>query len=162
MDNAVRLEGLVRDYKHKVFRLAFSILGDEGAAEDAAQEVFVKVWRGLPDYRGECAIATWIYAITRNTCLTMKRREAGRARQMETPASVAHGGEALEVRQAIDLLPDEYRHVLRLFYFEDRSYEETAAMLGVPLGTLKTRLHRARKELARVWREPAAAGGGRT
>lgn len=162
MDSAASLEGLVRDYKHKVFRLAFSILGDEGAAEDAAQEVFVKVWRGLPDYRGECAIATWIYAITRNTCLTMKRREAAHDRRLPEASGVVRVTEALEVREALGVLPDEYRCALRLFYLEDRSYEEAARMLGLPLGTFKTRLHRARKELARLWHQPATAGGNRT
>jgi RNA polymerase sigma-70 factor (ECF subfamily) len=162
MDCTATIDEVVRDYRHKVFRLAFSILGQEAAAEDAAQEVFVKIWRGLPGFRGGCAIATWIYAITRNTCLTIKRREAGRVREIAAPASVAHCGGALEVRQALDLLPEEYRRALRLFYLEGRSYDETAAMLGLPLGTLKTHLHRARKELARLWRQPAAAEGVRT
>jgi len=162
MDRAATLDEVVRDYRHRVFRLAFSILGQEAVAEDAAQEVFVKVWRGLPGYRGDCSVATWIYSITRNTCLTLKRREGGRARQVATPASVAHVGWALEVRQTLDLLPEEYRRALRLFHLEGRSYEETAAMLGLPLGTLKTHLHRARKQLARLWRQPAAAEGVRT
>ena len=71
-------ERLLYEYRDRVFRLACSLLGDEAAAEDAAQEIFLKIWKALPSFRGESSLSTWIYAIARNTCLTRRRIAADR------------------------------------------------------------------------------------
>src|SRR2546430_15201500 len=65
---------LLPEFQNKVFRLAYAMLGEAGAAEDMAQDVFVRIWRALPGYRGQSSLSTWIYAITRNTCLTALRK----------------------------------------------------------------------------------------
>src|SRR5580693_1796363 len=89
-------ERLLDEYRDKVFRLACSILGDEAAAEDAAQEVFLRIWKALPDFRGDSSVSTWIYAIARNTCLT-RRRIAGAQRTVSLDASEAARIPALSV-----------------------------------------------------------------
>jgi RNA polymerase sigma-70 factor, ECF subfamily len=153
-------ERLLDEYRDKVFRLACSLLSDEAAAEDATQEIFLKIWRALPDFRGESSISTWIYAIARNTCLTRRRFAAehrtfslDEADAAEIPAPNPPPDDS-DLRAAIARLPEKYRRVLVLFYLEDRSYQQVALALGVPMGTVKTFLHRAKKELAVLLAEP--------
>jgi RNA polymerase sigma-70 factor (ECF subfamily) len=148
-------ERLLDEYRDKVFRLACSLLGNEASAEDATQEVFLKIWKALPGFRGQAAVSTWIYAIARNTCLTRRRMESARrtfsldeARAAEMPARGHPAGSGADVRALMALLPSRYRDVLVLFYLEDRSYQQVALALDLPMGTVKTFLHRAKKELA--------------
>jgi RNA polymerase sigma-70 factor (ECF subfamily) len=136
------------------------MLGDEASAEELAQDVFLRIWKALPSYRGDASLSTWIYAITRNFSLTGRKRL--RERQdlsIEEPSVKAVVDSLLaskpERRQG---LPDSamllaqlsppYREALRLFYLEEKSYDEVSAMLGLPIGTVKTYLHRAQKQLA--------------
>jgi RNA polymerase sigma-70 factor (ECF subfamily) len=153
-----RFEQLVDEYGAKVFRLAYSLLGERAAAEDLAQEVFLRIWKGLPGYRGEASLATWVFAIARNTCLSHRRREASRrAASLDVPevraaAESLHArtdghGAALEMRDLLGRIPEKYRRALTLFYLEDRSYEQVAMILDLPMGTVKTYLHRGKKEL---------------
>ena len=152
-------ELLLDRYQHKVFRLAYSMLGDEASAEEMAQDVFVQIWKVLPSYRGEASLSTWIYVITRNRCLTLRKKmHERRTHSMDEPGMAA----AIDAMQAVrrtpahtpdcaellEHLPLPYRQAVILFYLEEKSYEEVAAMLDVPLGTVKTYLHRARKQLA--------------
>jgi len=148
-------ERLLDEYRDKVFRLACSLLGDEDAAEDAAQEIFLKVWKALPSFRGESSVSTWIYAIARNTCLTRRRVAADRrtfsldeANAAEIPSHDPTAASDTDLRAAIGRLPAKYARVLVLFYLEDRSYQQVALALDLPMGTVKTYLHRAKKELA--------------
>lgn len=145
-------ESIVHEFAQRVFRLAYSYLEDEALAEEAAQEVFLRVWRALPRFEGRSAISTWIYAITRNFCLTRVARRAfeelRRSRLAPTSKpSFGHAPPAYELEQALAQLPPHYRQALVLFYFEGKSYEAAAELLGLPVGTLKTHLHRARKLL---------------
>lgn len=145
-------ESIVREFGQRVFRLAYSYLGDEALAEDAAQEVFLRVWRALPHFQGRSSISTWIYAITRNLCLTRVARRASEElrRPRLEPASkpcFGHAPATYDLEQALAQLPAHYRQALVLFYFEGKSYEAAAELLGLPVGTLKTHLHRARKLL---------------
>ncbi len=146
------LEAIVEEFGRKVFRLAYSFLEDEALAEDAAQEVFIRVWRALPQFQGRSSPSTWIYAITRNLCLTRLARRASderrRSRLVTAAASPARQAPpAYDLEQALGRLPPHYRRVLVLFYFEGKSYEAVAELLGLPLGTVKTHLNRARKRL---------------
>jgi RNA polymerase sigma-70 factor (ECF subfamily) len=155
-------ERLLDEYREKVFRLACSLLGDEAAAEDAAQETFLKIWRALPGFRGDSSVSTWIYAIARNTCLT-RRRIAARDRTFSLddadaaaiPSHDIPAGMAADLRAALARLPAKYARVLTLFYLEDRSYQQVALALDLPMGTVKTFLHRAKKELAVLLAEQA-------
>jgi RNA polymerase sigma-70 factor, ECF subfamily len=155
---------LLERFKGKVFRLAFSIMRNETHAEDVAQDVFVKIWNGLPGYHGGASLSTWIYTITRNTCLTELTRRGRHptvslqepemesaselipALQSEDPAP----GMRMDVEILLAELPENYRRVITLFYLEQKAYGEVALMLGIPLGTVKTLLFRAKKELLRI------------
>ena len=143
-------------YESRIYRLCVALLRDPAAAKDVAQESLIRVWKALPGYDGRAALSTWIYAITRNRCLTA----LGRARtalsiddeavQAEAEAVVAAdvGAErASALRRLVDDLPETSRLVITLFYFEERSVAEVAAMLGQPAGTVKTHLFRARATL---------------
>jgi RNA polymerase sigma-70 factor (ECF subfamily) len=155
---------LLEGFKGKVFRLAFSILHNETHAEDATQDVFVKIWKGLPAYHGGASLSTWIYTITRNTCLTeLKRRDRHPTVSLHDPEmEVASGwipalqsadpepGSEMDVEILMAKLPENYRRVITLFYLEQKAYGEVALMLGIPLGTVKTLLFRAKKELLRI------------
>jgi len=152
-------ERVLEEYRDKVFRLAWSLLGEETAAEDATQEAFLKIWKALPDFRGDSSLSTWIYAITRNTCLTRRRVAASRrtvsledTNAGEIPAPEPQASDA-DLRAAIGRLPANYSRVLVLFYLEDRSYQQVAMAMGLPMGTVKTYLHRAKKELAELLAE---------
>ncbi len=151
-------ERLVPAYRRRVFGLAYGILRDRAAAEDLAQEVFVKLWQALPRYDGRARLSTWIYAITRNASVSALR---GRRRSvsMSDPdvlveaqsiaAEPASPEDAVLWRQ-VDRLPDRQRQAVILYYQDERSVDEVAAMMGIPVNTVKTHLHRARASLAAV------------
>jgi len=150
---------IVPAFRDRVFRLAYSILRDRAAAEDAAQETLVRVWKALPGFDGRAALGTWIYAITRNTCLMAirKRRptvslddpDSDEAHHAASAASVGPGAdpERDNLLRLLESLPRNQQEAVRLFYLEDRSYDAVAESLGMPLGTVKNLLHRARKKL---------------
>jgi RNA polymerase sigma-70 factor (ECF subfamily) len=150
---------VVPAYRDRIFRLAFSILRERAAAEDATQETLVRVWKALPGFDGRAALGTWIYAITRNTCLMELRRrrpmvsfdDPDSTEAQHAAASVASGPAADPERdnllRLVDTLPRNQQEAVRLFYLEDRSYDAVAEQLGLPLGTVKNLLHRARKRL---------------
>jgi len=150
---------LVPEFQERVFRLAFSILKNRAAAEDAAQETFVRVWKALPGFDGRAALGTWIYAITRNTCLMDLRRrraamslddpdsEAAAAVEAQIATAPAPDPERDNLLKLLEQLPENQQQAVRLFYLEERSYEAVAESLGMPLGTVKNLLHRARKQL---------------
>jgi RNA polymerase sigma-70 factor (ECF subfamily) len=149
---------IVEHYSTKISRLSYSMLGDRGIAEEISQDVLLRIWRGLPGYRGRASVSTWVIAITRNACLTaLKRRSNVPNTSIDEPAAkTAVEKMAASVREAdfpdfrkfIGELPEDHRRVILLFYMEARSYEEVAKLLDMTVGTVKTWLHRARKALA--------------
>jgi RNA polymerase sigma-70 factor (ECF subfamily) len=157
-------ERLMPAYRRRVFGLAYSLLRDRGAAEDVAQEVFVKLWQVLPRYDGRAQLSTWIYAITRNTSISAMRKrrrslslsdplvfEEAESRSASPSAEPSDGA----LWREVDALPDKQRQAVTLYYQEERTVEEVAAMMGLPVNTVKTHLHRARASLAAAL---AAAG----
>ncbi len=155
---AEEFERIVREFQDKIFRLAFSMLGDRTAAEETTQDVLFRVWKGLPRFRAESSLSTWIYAIARNACLTARTRGGPPTVSLEEPAARiqaerrASAGRPMaaspDAGALLDRLPARYRHVVALFYMQEKSYDEVARMLGLPLGTVKTYLFRARQSLA--------------
>jgi RNA polymerase sigma-70 factor (ECF subfamily) len=145
------LEAMLDLYEHKVYRLAVTILRDEGRAEEVTQEIFLKMWRAFPVYDGRAAVSTWLYAIARNACLSALRAESYRKtsalEDVPEPAA-ASAASAVDWERLLSRLPDAQRFVITLFYFEDRSIAEVARMLEIPEGTVKSQLHRARRALA--------------
>src|SRR5882724_2867323 len=163
-------ELLLSRYRNKMIRLAYSMLGDLALAEDTAQDAGVRIWRALPAYRGESSISTWVYAITRNTSLSalasMKRRSTRVPRSSDDPElrRIAENIPVREEHSGLDLsgvlqqIPDNHRQAVMLFYMEDKSYGEVAAMMGLPIGTVRTYLHRAKRALAQALLEEKLRG----
>jgi RNA polymerase sigma-70 factor (ECF subfamily) len=156
-DEAIAL--ILQEFRRKVFGLAYSFLRNHEAAQDVAQDVFIKVWRALPGFDGRASLSTWIYTITRNTSLS-----ALRARRPQSSLSDPDVMDAVDATDAapsadtivdgvslqrlVDQLPTKQRQVVMLFYMEEQSHEEVARMLAMPVGTVKTLLHRARARLS--------------
>ena len=123
------------------------MLGDQTQAEDAAQETFVRVWKGLGKFRGESSISTWIFTIARRTCLDApkaRKRTMSLERVVEKPRFERDG---LDVEALLQQLPERAHEAVILFYLQDRSYAEVARTLDMPMGTVKTLLFRARRQM---------------
>ncbi|HEY5759450.1 MAG TPA: sigma-70 family RNA polymerase sigma factor [Steroidobacter sp.] len=161
---------LLPRYRDKVFRLTFSMLRDRALAEDCTQDVLLRIWRALPGFAGQSQLSTWIYAIAKNGALSeiRKRKPTVSLDQNDDEDSYnpavaalaapeADDSATVSVGQLLDQLPERYRQAVVLFYMEDKSYEQTATSLGLPLGTVKALLHRARKRLIELTKEAEAA-----
>ena len=148
------MERLYHQYKRRVFGMAHRIVGASDA-EEVAQEVFVRVFRGLASFRGDSALSTWIYRLTVNASLTHltkrgRRKEVGDDGLTELPAPpVAERDSALAARieAALDQLPAGYRAILVLHDVEGLSHEECSAILECRVGTCKSQLHKARAKM---------------
>lgn len=152
-------EELLRRYEGKVYRLCCALLRDRAQAEDAAQESLVRVWKALDRYDGRASLSSWIYAITRNRCLTAleRRRSLDSLDALDDEAEFGSAaapepadGRAEQLLALVELLPERLRRVLMLYYYEERSVSEVALMLGCPEGTVKTMLFRARATLTEM------------
>src|SRR5713226_129083 len=124
---------LLAEYRNKVFQLCSSMLGDRSQAEDIAQDVFMRIWKALAGFRGQSSLSTWIYAITRNTCLTAIKTAAAKKEVSLAEAGVERSAatEALAIsRTGVDLealvaqLPEKHRQVIELYYMEEKSDDE--------------------------------------
>lgn len=153
-------ETLVGRHASMVYNLALRTLGDPHEAEDVAQEAFVRAWRGLPNFRAEAQLGTWLYRIVTNLCynrLPRLRQELAaldpdtELMVADTAAGAEHTLLTAELRQqlqtAFDQLPESYRLVLTLRYVQELSYDEIAAVLAMPLGTVKAAISRGRAQL---------------
>jgi RNA polymerase sigma-70 factor (ECF subfamily) len=163
---------LVITYERRVYGLVFRMLGRRDEAEDLAQEVFVQVFKAIDQFRGESKLSTWIYRIAVNLCKNrtkyLSRRHAGEqddidaiaervpmsAARAATVGDVSRPDELVEgmqlegiVKRAIQKLEPEFREALILADVEDMPYEEIAQIMNVPVGTVKSRIHRARAQL---------------
>ncbi|MFO8056320.1 MAG: sigma-70 family RNA polymerase sigma factor [bacterium] len=162
---------LVLKYQNKAFNLCYRFLGDPDEAEDMAQEVFMTVHKSLPKFRGDSLFSTWLFRITVNHCKNrikfLGRRRYYQSVSMDQPQETEDGDlyhevedespdpeSALDsretqdlVQEAISRLEPEHRLVIVLRDIEDVPYEEIAEMLGIKVGTVKSRIHRGRSEL---------------
>ena len=156
------LDELVVRYQDRVFNMAYRILGNREDALDTSQEIFITVFRTLHRFEERARFSTWLYRVTVNRCRDELRRratrkharprslDAARAAHEENggqadPPQMAIAGEAsARIQAAIDGLPDDTREVMVLRDVEDCSYEEIAEILAIPVGTVRSRLHRAR------------------
>ena len=160
---------LVEKYQRKLARLVSRLVRDPGEVEDVTQEAFVKAYRALPSFRGDSAFYTWLYRIGINTAknylVAMGRRaptstevEAEEAegfdsgellREISTPESLLLTKEiAGTVNAAIEALPEELRSAIQLRELEGMSYEEIAKLMDCPVGTVRSRIFRAREAIA--------------
>jgi RNA polymerase sigma-70 factor (ECF subfamily) len=144
---------LVERYYQRIDRVAQQVVRHPMAAEDITQEVFLRAYRALPRFRGEASFYSWLYRITINLCLNHLRRQAHQVPTAEEavisgspvvndPAVVLEVQERERtIRQAIDALPAHYRIAIILRDLEGLSYQEVADVLGIPLGTVKSRIN---------------------
>jgi RNA polymerase sigma-70 factor (ECF subfamily) len=162
---------LIRRYERPVFSLIYRMVRDRETAEDLAQETFIKVLNAIGSYRPEFKFSSWVFKIANNTAIDHLRRKeldtlslegsphattpegveatalqvgSGDESPLETVEAIELGG---EIERAIAQLRPEYRSCILLRHVEGRAYEEIAEMLDLPLGTVKTYIHRARHEL---------------
>ncbi|WP_454299105.1 sigma-70 family RNA polymerase sigma factor [Salana multivorans] len=166
---------VVREYSPQVYRLAYRLTGQAADAEDLTQEVFLRVFRSLDGYRPG-TFSGWLHRITTNLFLDQVRRkqrqpafplgsyeaDAPRANRVDEPErSFEMSNLDLDVQEALGALPPEYRAAVVLRDIEDLTYEEIADVLGVSLGTVRSRIHRGRARLreALAHRSPQAQRG---
>src|SRR5438094_6956496 len=148
---------LVDTYKGLVFALIARTVQDPSRAEDLAQDVFLRIHRGLPYFRGEARLSTWIYRIVANVCVQDHTRPAVALAfdpVVVDPSVPDRQFGDLELRdrleKAIARLPANYRLLVAAHYLRGIQYEELAEALQLPLGTVKTQLHRATQQLLRL------------
>jgi len=148
-------------YRDRAYHLIFYSLNERLLAEDILQTVFLKIYRGLPDFRGESSLATWIYRIALNECLNQNRRRSpehiplesilGSGEDINTALAPddAHARNELQriVQQTVFDLPPKLRSVVVLKYIEELSYDEIAQVLECSTGTVASRLNRALTEM---------------
>ncbi len=146
---------LVERHQQLVYNLAYRYMRDANLADDMAQEAFLKGFRLLKGFRGDCAFSTWMYRVTSSVCLTEIAR---RKKRGEVELDVNHGGsyedgkvEARDsaeiIRRCVTQLPERYATIVTMYYLQEMAYDEIASAMEIPIGTLKTWMFRARKEL---------------
>lgn len=157
---------LVRRYQHRAYAVAYSYVHNRDDALELAQESFARAFRAIRRFKGGRPFYPWLYRIIRNTCLNhlKKKRRRGEASLeqlveagFDVPARMPDPGDAAElgglrerIRSALDQLTPAQREILRLRHLLEFSYSEIAGILGIPQGTVMSRLHAARKSLRAV------------
>lgn len=161
---------IVRRYSSKVLTICSYFLKDAHEAYDVSQEVFIKIHRGLVNFREEAKLSTWIHTIAINTCKNQmgffkrwfsKRTDIDEESLIKSPAPGPEDDALVRERDRIlkdeiQRLPDKFKEIVILKDIEERSYEEIGAMLEINQGTVKSRLHRAREALAERLRRTKA------
>jgi RNA polymerase sigma-70 factor (ECF subfamily) len=168
---------LVRRYQDRLFNSVYRLLGNAEDAQDVVQEAFLSAYQALGRFKGESQFFTWLYRIAFNTAVSLKRKhrvvlslqggrgDEGNLLEPVDPSPFSNPGHAIDqadrenvVQKALGHLSAEHRAVLVLKDVENQSYEIMAEILGVPLGTVRSRLHRARLELRRLLEEAELKG----
>lgn len=158
-------EELVRRYQDRLYNTVYRLLGHAEDARDAVQEAFINAYQSLNSFKGDSQFYTWLYRIAINTAISLKRKSrsmpvSGSDRGLGEPidpSPASSPGHALEmaederrVQKALNRLSPEHRAVLILKDLEGQKYEEMAEILNVPIGTVRSRLHRARSEMRQL------------
>jgi len=151
--------GLVARHRDRAYALALRLTGSAADAEEVAQDAFVRAWRALPAFRREAKFGTWLHRIVARLALDRRVQLVARAKR-EAPGSDAPEPAAPEpsgdenermLASLLAELPERARAAVVLYYYEDRSVSEVARILGVPEGTIKTLLSRARVSMREAW-----------
>ena len=170
---------LVLKYQGRIAALVSRYVSDAGEVEDVTQEAFIKAYRALGKFRGDSAFYTWLYRIAANAAknhLVAKGRrpgadatiedaegfdEGGMLSESASPEALAMGGELAEVvESALNALPDELKAALMLREFDGLSYDDIADVLGCPVGTVRSRIFRAREAVDQRVKEQISGGSG--
>ena len=170
---------LVLKYQGRIAALVSRYVSDAGEVEDVTQEAFIKAYRALEKFRGDSAFYTWLYRIAANAAknhLVAKGRrpgadatiedaegfeEGGMLSESASPEALAMGSELAEVvESALNALPDELKAALMLREFDGLSYDDIADVLGCPVGTVRSRIFRAREAIDQRVKEQISGGSG--
>lgn len=169
-DNALttleqEFQKLVSGYAERVYNHAYRMLGNREDAEEAANDVFLRIYRGLSSFRGDAAIGTWIWRITSNVCLSRRSRVRivtepfdsveGEEQFASVEAPLADSRVEVEedrerIGRYIAALPEQEASVIALFYLQELNYKEIAEAMDIPAGTVATHLHRGRERLRKM------------
>ena len=157
---------LMEPLEQLVWRVCWHYTGNREAAEDCGQEAMIRIWRNLGNYRGECALESWVYRISANCCMDwLRKKKRDKSVSMEplreqgfdpadpepgTEEQVVAKDERQRLRETIALLPEEQREALIMTQLERIPYEEAAKALGVSEGTVKSRVNRAKARLKEI------------
>jgi RNA polymerase sigma-70 factor (ECF subfamily) len=165
--NTAAFGELVRRYQDRLFNTAYRLVDNADDALDVVQEAFLHAYQSLESFKGDSLFFTWLYRIAVNSAISFKRkkravlridgRDGEAVHEPPDPSELSRPGHALEqveqeqrIHKALSRLSPEHRAVLVLKDMEGQKYEEMAEALGVPIGTIRSRLHRARLELREV------------
>lgn len=159
---------IVNSYKNRIFGMAYKFTNDYDETQDLAQEVFLKVYRQIKNFRGDSKLSTWIYRISVNTCLDWKKKKNRlksinfssmvneenkdqtidiKDESMLPDEVILKGEDQKQVHKLIYELSDKYKTVLIMYHFNEMSYSDIATALNIPQRTVETRLYRARRML---------------
>lgn len=154
------------EYKDRVYHQALRMLGSREDAEEAVQDIFLRIYKGLPGFRGDSKLSSWIFRIAANVCIAKWKQKKGLYSSIDDESvqhDVAHVSvhpscdELYEnkefserVHQCISRLQPEYSAVITLYYFEGMGYEEISSIMNIPVGTVGTYLHRAKQVLRSI------------
>jgi len=164
------MEVLFARYRVRVFRFVLRMVRNDATAEDLNSDVFLDVWRQAGTFEGRSAVSTWIFSIARYKALTVLQRrpeeelDAERAGTIEDQAddpevTLAKKDKAAVLRQCLVKLSAEHREIVNLVYYQHKSVEEVAGIVGIPEATVKTRMFYARKKLSELLNEQGIERG---
>ena len=160
---------LLAAYQDRVYNQAFRMLGNREEAEEAAQDVFLRIYRSLDDFRGESKLSSWIFRITANVCISRLRKKQLEVASLDEPVESGEGTmaqmipddrpdpeqqyesqETAEIiRAQVRRLPPEWAQAISLHHYQGMSYEEVAEVMGIPRATVATYILRGRRQLAK-------------
>ena len=159
--NRLAMQALYMRYRLRAYRHIVRIVGNEAVADDLLSDTFLEVWRNARRFRGQASIATWLLAIARNKAISALRRSSVERLDKECSETIADENDGPEIRlqkkqasgvlrRSLTHLSPKHREVISLVYYQDKSPEEVAAILGTPRNTVKTRMFHARRHLGEL------------
>lgn len=158
---------IVARFREQIFHFIYRMVKDRAQAEDLTQETFIKAFRALASFNSNYAFSTWLYKIAANNCIDFFRKKKLATTSIDTPIKAKDGDlhrdfadhglgpeseliskeQTNQIQLAVDALPPKYKEAILLRHSQDKSYEEISDELGIPLGTVKVRIFRAREML---------------
>jgi RNA polymerase sigma-70 factor (ECF subfamily) len=164
---------LVNAHQNAVYNLCYRMLGDPYAAEDAAQETFIRAYKAMKSYDKKRSFSTWLLSIAAHHCIDQLRKKRMKVTRIEDSpyleipdprpnpeASLAKAEQQLEVKNLLDVLNETDRAIVIMFYWYEFSYSEIAEALNLTGSAVKSRIHRARAQLAKSWAEKGQTVSG--
>jgi RNA polymerase sigma-70 factor (ECF subfamily) len=155
--DSLAVKAVYEEHGGAVFSLSLSVLGDRDLAADCTQQTFLKAWRAASTYDPDRELAPWLYSIARRTAIDIYRKRNREVIRDDVdivaiPPGLDTAWEIFQVRAALDRLPDEERSIMKLSHLEGYTHAEIGDRLGIPVGTVKSRSHRARQRLVEMLR----------